>query len=280
GDYDWQGFIGLERHPQVTNPERGYLSSWNNRPARGWWAADANASYGPSHRNEMLAVRLQKLVAQGNVTRANVVEAMGDAATVDLRGQEVLPPALALLEAGPLTDAQQQAVDLLRGWVADGAMRRDRDQDGAYDQAAAVALMNAWYDPMIEAVLPQIVAVEDAMIMGRGNPPGPMGSAYQSGYYGYLERVFRMALGQAQKSYRLLRCSGVGADPDACRGALQTSLDQALAALGGIANRANWDAQEARDRIVHRPLGLSAVPPIDWQNRPTFQQVVEFTDHR
>lgn len=280
GQYDWQGFIGLERHPQVINPERGYLASWNNRPARGWWAADANASYGPTHRVEALTTRLEDLVAQGNVTRANVVEAMADAATVDIRGQEVLPPALDLLAQGALTADQQEAVSLLRDWVAHGAMRRDRDGNGEYDRAAAVALMNTWYDLMIEAVLPQIVAVEDRMIMPRGNPPGPKGSAYQKGYYGYLERVFRMALGRAQKRYQVLACSGATPDAGDCRAALKQSLDQALAALGGIDNRANWDAKEARDRIEHRPLGLSAVRPIDWQNRPTFQQVVQFRTGR
>lgn len=277
GSHDWQGFIGFDRHPQAINPARGYLSSWNNRPARDWFAADADASRGASDRNEILTVRLEELVAQGNVTRANVVEAMGDAATVDLRGQEILPGALDLLQQGELSNDQQEAVDLLRNWVAAGAMRRDRDDDGIYDSAAAVALMDAWYDPMIEAALPQITAVEANMIMGRHDAPGPMGSAFNDGYYGYLERVFDMALERSSSPYRELRCAGEGGD---CRQALLSSLDSALASLGGIGNRADFDADEEGDRIVHRPLGLSAVPAIDWQNRPTFQQVVEFNRRR
>jgi len=285
GAFDWRGFIDFQRHPRDRNPERGYLASWNNRPARDWWAADATASRGPSDRNEILEVRLQDLVTEGNVTRSAVVEAMADAATVDLRGQEVVPGALDILEQGNLRDSEQTAVDLLRQWIDNGAMRRDRDEDGSYDAEAAVALMDAWYDPMIESVLPQIVALEDVngenrMIMQRDNAPGPMGSAYNDGYYGYLERAFDMALERAPHPYRELRCGGAGADLEACRSALRNSLNAAIDALGGIDNRDNWNADEAGDRIQHRPLGLAGVPAIDWQNRPTFQQVVEFNRRR
>lgn len=284
GSADWRGFLPLGRHPRAINPERGYLASWNNRPAPGWWASDANASYSPTHRNEALTVRLEQLVADGNVTRGKLVEAMGDAATVDLRGQELLPNALDVLATGELTDAQAQALQLMRDWIEDGAMRRDRDEDGAYDDESSVALMDAWYNPMIELVLPQITPLENVngenlMIMQRDNSPGAGGSAYQAGYYGYLERVFDMALDRAQAPYRVLRCADSSALAD-CQQALSTSLDTAIAALGGIDNIGSWNANEAADRIQHRALGLSSVPAIDWQNRPTFQQVVEFDRRR
>ena len=123
------------------------------------------------------------------MTLANLVEAMGDAATVDLRGQEVLPRALDLLESASLTADQGSAVTLLRDWIDNQAQRRDRDANGDYDDEAAVALMDAWYPRMIETLLPQLTAVEDDdsqgfVLMERDNQPGEMGSAYQKGYYG------------------------------------------------------------------------------------------------
>ncbi|WP_101674279.1 penicillin acylase family protein [Alloalcanivorax mobilis] len=284
GQYDWQGFIGQDAHPHEANPPRGYLASWNNRPARDWWAADGNASFGPVHRNDMLEVRLRDLVDQGGVTLANLVEAMGDAATVDLRGQEVLPRALDLLESASLTADQGSAVTLLRDWIDNQAQRRDRDANDDYDDEAAVALMDAWYPRMIETLLPQLTAVEDDdsqgfVLMERDNQPGEMGSAYQKGYYGYLQRVLDQALGASEHPYQRLRC----ADSDtaeACRTALATSLDQALEDLGGLASQNSWNVDEQADAIQHRAIGLSSVPAIHWQNRPTFQQVVEFTNHR
>jgi hypothetical protein len=61
---------------------------------------------------------------------------------------------------------------LLRDWVDQQAFRRDRDNDGAYDDEAAVALME------------------------RDNRPGAMGCAYQKGYYGYLQRVLEPGMGR------------------------------------------------------------------------------------
>ena len=284
GQFDWAGFLPQEAHPHDANPARGFLASWNNRPARDWWAADANASYGPTHRNDMLEVRLRGLADQGGVTLANLVEAMGDAAVVDLRGQEVLPLALALLADGEPTQDQAQVLTLMGDWVANGAFRRDRDGDGAYDEEAAVALMDAWYPRMIDALLPQLTAMEDVggrdlSLMERDNKPGDMGSAYQKGYYGYLERVLKQALGTAKAPYRALRCAGSD-QPAACRDALADSLTLALDDLGGLADRDTWNVDESADNIQHRAIGLSSVPGIHWQNRPTFQQVVEFTNHR
>ena len=34
------------------------------------------------------------------------------------------------------------------------------------------------------------------------------------------------------------------------------------------------------DAIQFRALGIVGQPAIDWQNRPTFQQVIEFYRHR
>jgi hypothetical protein len=34
------------------------------------------------------------------------------------------------------------------------------------------------------------------------------------------------------------------------------------------------------DAITFRALGVETQPNIDWQNRPTFQQVVQFPAHR
>ena len=40
------------------------------------------------------------------------------------------------------------------------------------------------------------------------------------------------------------------------------------------------DNHASCDAIQFRALGLVGQPAIDWQNRPTFQQVVEFPRHR
>jgi len=130
---------------------------------------------------------------------------------------------------------------------------------------------------MIDAVLPQITAVEDlgAMVGGRHNAPGGGGSAFNGGYYGYVRRVLDMALGQSGAPYQQLKCADSDIPAD-CRAALVASLQETIADLGP--DMAQWDPTlEADEAIDHTALGLADPPNIHWQNRPTWQQVIQPT---
>ncbi len=307
GEYDWQqtktgalnpdfsfdNFLPLESHPRETNPESGYIVQWNNGQAPGFWAHDTQTGYGPTYRSAMLANRLEAFRAQDGSplqTRASMVEAMIDAGTTDLRGEVVLPEVFLVLgDVSDLDPFEQEVVELMQDWVANGpgelgSMRRDRDGPGLdtsalrYEDHDAVAFLDAWWNNLIDAVLPQITEVEDlgVMIGGRHNAPGANGSAFQGGYYGYVLRVLQMARGQSAAPYQQLECAGTG-DLSDCRAALVASLQATIADLG--TDISAWDPTlEADDAINHTALGLADPPDIHWQNRPTWQQVVQPTD--
>jgi hypothetical protein len=218
-----------------------------------------------------------------------MVEAMIDAGTTDLRGQEILPSVFAILDdVSDLDDFEQEVVQLMKDWVVHGpsdvgSMRRDRDGPGldtealVYEDRSAVAFMDAWWNNLIDTVLPQLTAVEDlgVMVGGRHNAPGGGGSAFQGGYYGYVLRVLEMALGQSGTPYQQLKCANTGVRAD-CRAALVASLRQTITDLG--TDTAVWDPTlEAGDAINHTALGLADPPDIHWQNRPTWQQVIQPT---
>ena len=289
-DFSFDNFLLLDAHPHEANPETGYIVQWNNGQAPGFWANDTQTGYGPTYRSTMLATRLQAYRTQdGNPlhTRASMVEAMIDAGTTDLRGEAVLPEVFEVLgDVNDLEPFEQEVVQMMKDWVANGpsdlgSMRRDRDGPGLdteslqYEDREAVAFMDAWWNNMIDQVLPQITEVEDlgVMIGGRHNAPGGGGSAFQGGYYGYVIRVLQMARGASASPYRQLLCAGTGDLAD-CRAALVTSLQQTIDGLG--TDMASWDPTlEADDAINHTALGLADVPNIHWQNRPTWQQVVQ-----
>ncbi len=304
GYFEWPGYLPLASHIQDTNPSKGFLANWNNAGARSWWAADSNGSFGPTHRVEMLQ---QRLLAFRNAGRkhdvASMIEIMADAAFTDLRGQDLLPLLLQIIQSGPLTADQQAVVDLMQQWRDEGSnrwitggaglgsYRRDRDNDGSYDMRAAVVLMDAWYPHLIDAVLPQMVTVEGqgaSLLTGRYDAPRAQGSAYQEGWYQHMKRVLEMALNTpGHTNYRVLRCANSG-DPAVCRSAVLTALEQALTTLGGLANQANWDgtqlanqqgeagvAVEEYDNVHHTSFSFLPVANIHWINRPTWQQVVQ-----
>jgi acyl-homoserine lactone acylase PvdQ len=309
GYFEWPGFLSLAAHIQDTNPPQGYLANWNNSGARGWWAADSNGTYGPTHRVRMLSERLKAFKASGRKhTLATMIEIMGDAAYTDLRGQDLLPLLIELMEQDSLTADQAQVVVLMTQWMAAGSnnwisdtpglgsMRRDRDADGVYDFRAQVVLMDAWYQHLMETVTPQLAEIAGSgvsTLTSRYDAPRAQGSAFQEGWFQHMIRMLQTVLDKpGHETYRALKCAGTG-DPADCRAAVLTALNDALSDLGGVSNMANWDGSqipnakgsdgavvEDYDAVEHTAFSLLPVPPIHWINRPTFQQAVEITQDR
>ena len=278
GEWEWQGVLAATEQPFDVNPKRGFMTSWNNKPARGWRAADRNFSYGSVYRSLAFDVRLAPQVkGRKTMTPAEAVKAMADAATVDLRGQTLLPEALSLAKG---KGAPKSAQKLLRAWLRAGAHRLDADQDGRYDDGPAVALMDEWFPLLVHAVFdPQLDGLYGLIPVGLDDAPSNshVGSAYQSGYYGYLQKAMRQALRRrVRQRFQVLRCAdGTRAG---CAAAVRASLVAAVAAATakyGSSSPDAWQPDPLADRIVFSPGGLATAGPIPWQNRPTFQQVVQ-----
>jgi acyl-homoserine lactone acylase PvdQ len=276
GEWEWQGVVAKDDHPHELNPARGYMTSWNNKPARDWRAADSNYSFGTVHRVDSLEERVGAAVAGGSpISIAEMVEIMEDAGTVDLRGSQVLPLALQIIGSEPSLAAELAVLDQ---WISDGAMRRDRDHDGEYDDSSAVTIMDAWFEPMIDAAFgAQLGPFYGDIPLQFDDEPGPLGSAYQSGYYGLLDKAFRQVLGiPVTDPLEVLHCAD--GTLGGCRAAMVASLSDAVADLTGqfgSSDPADWRADPTADQIEFMPFGVASVDPMPWVNRPTFQQVVQ-----
>jgi len=282
GRFDWQGFIPLAAQPHALNPPAGFLSSWNNKQAPGFSADDRNFYYGPVYRSDMLDVRLTAAVAAGDVDRTDVIDAMEDAGTVDLRAQETLPFALQVLGAtapGGLDSRIQEMRDRLAAWAGD-THRRDFDDDGSYDDPQAPAIMDAWWPRLSHAVFDAASggAIDRLRIqLDDANRENHVGSAFQGGLYGHVQKDLRQLLGLpvADPFSRTYCGGGVLA---ACRDALWASLADAAADLEaefGDPTVVNWRREIADEEVQHVAAGVVSVDPIHWINRPTFQQVVQ-----
>ncbi len=68
-----------------------------------------------------------------------------------------------------------------------------------------------------------------------------------------------------------------------CRTLLRSSLLRAVTRVmrkQGVTDPADLTYDKSEDYIRSVTAGVVGVRPIDWQNRPTFQQVVAFRKHR
>ncbi|MFD7923101.1 penicillin acylase family protein [Streptomyces sp. NPDC059740] len=300
--YEWRGFDPSDntadytpaaQHPQSVDQD--YYVSWNNKQAADYdSAAFGNGSV---HRADLLEDRVKKLVDKGGVTRASLTRAMADAAVTDLRGEDVLPDLLAVVRSRPVDDPDlAETVQKLENWADAGSKRKETSPGShTYADSDAVRVMDAWWPLLVKAefqpwlgddlysALTANITVDEAPSAGHGPTGSHAGSSFQYGWWSYVDKDLRAVLGKPVKGGLAKPFCGDG-DLSACRTALLTSLKEAAGKTAAQVYPGDdgCDAgdQWCADSIVQRPLGGVTDDRISWQNRPTYQQVVEFPDHR
>jgi acyl-homoserine lactone acylase PvdQ len=297
--YAWAGFnpanltarfTPFAQHPQTINGQP-YITSWNNKQARGYSGPDTNM-YSSIYRSSLLDGQIEKRIrGPKKIDLMGLVDAMEEAGLQDLRGVKVLPLALRVIGT-PRDPALRDAVSALRAWVASGAQRRDKNRDGRYDHADAIRIMDAWWPKLLEAEFAPVMGKplfdELHRYVGFDNDPNNdgdhLGSAYEHGWYGYAYKDLRTLLNRraVRGAYARTFC-GAGSRAR-CKTALETSLKAALAEPAKTTYPADDHCaagnQFCRDEVSFRPLGGATQPLIHWINRPTYQQAVELKSHR
>ncbi|WP_405460740.1 penicillin acylase family protein [Streptomyces sp. NBC_00101] len=300
--YEWQNFdpaantatyTPFAEHPRSSGQD--YYISWNNRQAKGY--ASAGFGFGAVHRADLLDDRVSALVAQGGVTRASLVRAMESSAVTDLRGEQLLPELLKVIRSQPVTDTALDAVvRQLETWRAAGSQRKETAAGSKkYADADAVRVMDAWWPALMDAefrpglgsplydALAASLAVDESPAASHGPSGAHSGSAFQYGWWAFADKDLRQVLGESVQGPLARTYCGDGVLAT-CREALLTTLKQAAAkpataVYPGDDSCAAGD-QWCGDAIIHRALGGITQKTIPWQNRPTYQQVVEFPSHR
>jgi len=292
GQYDWKGFkpatqtatyLPFSKHPQTVDP--AYLVSWNNKQAPGWAAADDRYVYGPVHRSQMISDRVRAgTKGKRKMTIAQLVQAMEEPASEDLRGYRLLPIVFKAV-GRPKHPALRKALSTLRAWHDAGAHRRDLNRDGVDEETPAIELMDAWWPRLVEAEFKPSLGdkaferLEGMLGLGSYTGASPREPDFESGWWGYVSKDLRDLFGPRPKApFSRVYC-GKGSK-QRCRRALQRSLGRALKTTpaqmyGGGDGACAPDPQPACfDQ--NRPTVTSGIslPPFPFQNRPTFQQVV------
>jgi acyl-homoserine lactone acylase PvdQ len=274
GAWEWQGFVpgdlsAADVHPRASTIPAGHgevngaitggiFTSWNNKPAPGFSAADDNFAYGPVYRVQSLSDRLKAILKTRLATPADVVNAMEDGGTVDLDGSQLVGPIAAVLHGASLTPPEQQVLSILKSWSkdpfwgsgVDGAHRRDRTGSGSYEQGNAVAIMDKLYPRLAHAVFgPWLTPAANsgeadsfAQLAGLNplsDPPRAQGSAYDGGWEGYLQRALQQAVKPGiSHGYSQNYCGGDGSgangDLASCQAALKGALDSTVSQLTSI----------------------------------------------
>jgi acyl-homoserine lactone acylase PvdQ len=271
-------------HPHVV--DQGFITSWNNKPAHGYDYVDG--LYSSIYRSQLLDRNIEHYLRRGHgrMTLTDLINAMGNAGTQDLRGVEVLPYALRVI-GRPGNPVLRQAVSELRAWVASGAHRINRAHPGAsgqYAQSAAIRIMDAWWPLLVKADLQPVLGTTalneiESNFSIDNQPETHQGSAWDVGFYGIVQKDLRSVLGQRVRG-RLNRIYCGAGSLRRCRVALDASLLKAASESAAQVYPSDGTCragdQMCHDDVRYRALGAITIPPQEWVNRPTFQQAVEF----
>jgi acyl-homoserine lactone acylase PvdQ len=304
GEYDWGAFnpqlhteevLPFRAHPNAIDPD--FEVSWNNKPAPGFSAATTKYAWGSIYRMQLIRNIIEADLAGGRTMGVEqLVSAMDEAATQDLRMVELWPIVKQVLGT-PSNPQLQDAIAKLESWYADGGHRRDLtnkdiSSPGSYQHNEAITIMDAWWPKLLEAEFRPALgdeafgAIEG--MLGFGGPyPGsdPEAPEFQDGWYGYVSKDLRDLLAVNGKgstpegAYSKLYCGN--GSLTTCQQAVQNSLLEALSVTPAQIYGHGACAENAQASCFDMNRWTSAsgieVPPFPFQNRPTFQQVVELT---
>ena len=140
--------------------------------------------------------------------------------------------------------------------------------------------MDASFERIADAVMQPVLgplSTDLEALLPKDRPPyaeGVNGSAFGSGWYGYVDKDLRRLLGRNVRGPFGLRYCGEGS-LERCRASLWSALAAAAAELAGAQgpDPAAWRSDATLDRIEFSPGLLTDT--MRWTNRPTFQQVLQ-----
>ena len=292
GKFDWKGFkpatrlagfLPFAKHPQAVDPP--FLVSWNNKQAPGWAAADDKYSYGALFRSQMIADKVRAATkGKKKMTIAQLVQAMEEPATQDLRGYRLLPTIFKAV-GKPKSGRLRGALATLKTWQKRGAHRRDLNRDGVYDENDAVELMDAWWPKLLKGEFKPVLGarayeqLEGMVRTGSYTGGSPTEPDFSDGWWSYVSKDLRDLFGPKPKGAWSRVYCGAGSKQK-CRQILQRTLRAALKVTpqqlygGGNGDCAGNPQPSCFDQNRPAVTGGISLPPFPFQNRPTFQQVV------
>jgi len=107
----WAGFIPMDHVPQVKNPERGFVSSANQRSADTDYPYYFNSDNFENYRGQILNRRLGKM---DNITPEDMKKLQND--NYNVLAEELTPLLLGPLDSIVLSDAEKEIQQALKSW--------------------------------------------------------------------------------------------------------------------------------------------------------------------
>jgi acyl-homoserine lactone acylase PvdQ len=263
GDYEWQGYLDQDEHPHGDSHSSARLLNWNNQSAPGFMHGDGT-SFGSIHRVETFDQWPDP------VDLAGVVGVMNRSAT-EFPDSQVWPVVSEVLSGSDApSEPAQAAVDHLDAWVEDDAPAVDANNDGLFDDAGPT-ITEALWEPMVLAAIDPVFGDLSQSVYEERDLDGDNGASI-------LDKDLRTLLdADVEGPFNLQYCGG--GSLESCRDALWGVVDAVASEL--TAQYGNDDPSTWLSEGWRTDFEPGLIPEtFRTTNRPTFQQVIEFSPER
>ena len=154
--YQWQGFIPQNEIPYQYNPERGFVSSANQKPTSENYPYYMGREY-PVARGLLIN---KKLASMSKITPKDMMTMQTD--NYNIYAEELLPMMLQAIQTETLNADEKHFADILSGWNK----RNDLDSKGAtvYDYLYKQFKENVYNDEFEKAPKPILFPFESTLI--------------------------------------------------------------------------------------------------------------------
>jgi acyl-homoserine lactone acylase PvdQ len=271
GKWEWGRRLPFQTHPQIINPEQGWVANWNNKPAVGWDNYDG-IKWGPIQRVKLLQDEMHRYMdGKKKAVLSDLVDVIRQAATRDARAV-YLGPKMLKASSGATEPKAPEAVALVRAWIKAGAHHLNKnwqDPDDQEDNGPPVAIFEQWYSTLIHRIFDDEIGSESYDLVPTPVSDRDMWHDFSS----FALNLFnRKAKSQLARNY----CDDKGTPKaETCSMQVAKALDDALKVLKVQqgADMSAWTVDAWMNTF--QELGLGSAEPFPWQNRGTHNQVIE-----
>lgn len=278
GKWEWHGRRSYSLQPKIVNPEQGWLSNWNNKPARHWDNQD-NFKWGVIHRMKLLSQHMAKLLRGDRKARlSSLADVVRRAATRDARGVYLGP--LMVRKAARAsgvpgkTPKYGRALRIVRAWIDAGAHRRNQNRDATMDRGRALAIFDAWYYTLVRRIFDDELGPRGYRLMAADAPKTNYNPENGGGFFfdfsSYVKNLF-----QRERFSSDLCDDRRTRGKETCGYQTRVALVKALARLEKRQGRDMSRWEKRAENITFDALGAGGVEDIPWQNRGTENHLVE-----
>ncbi|MGA7272238.1 MAG: penicillin acylase family protein [Acidimicrobiia bacterium] len=257
GSDEWQGILPFDQNPHALNPPRGWMASWNNKPAPGWENSSADFwLWGGAHRVNTLMHLLDDLGPRSATpeTLEDINHTAGwttDTPTGNADAVFVSSDLSRMLAAVDVSADPRLpgVVERLGSW---DLLQVDADSDGYYDGPEGT-IFNAWWTELAGSVFDELDGISNRFVIGN-----------------LVDRMLRGDNAGLPLNYDYLQGESV---QSAVTEALIGALDQLQASFGTPSVDA-WHQPIATIDWTPLPATVGVGSTI-WMNRGTYNQIVD-----